>query len=132
MALDQSLPTVTVCRGCCCGTVKKHPTIDHGARLANLRDLVEGVANLRMSDCLGPCDRSNVVVVSPSRRGQQAGGRPRWLGHVLDARAETDISNWLRDGGPGLAQPPEALAVHLFRPGRNGDDEPPPAPERQA
>lgn len=109
-------PTVTVCRGCCCGTVKKHPTIDHDARLANLRNLVEGIGNLRTSDCLGPCERSNVVVVSPSGRGRRAGGRPTWLGRVLDARAETAIFNWLRDGGPGLAQTPEALARYRFRP----------------
>lgn len=117
MALDQSKPTVTVCRGCCCGTAKKHPTIDHDVRLANLRDIVEGVGNLRTSDCLGPCERSNVVVVSPSRRGHRAGGRPMWLGRVLDEHAETVISEWLRDGGPGLAQPPEALAMYRFRPG---------------
>ncbi|OPX11980.1 hypothetical protein B1790_05925 [Mycobacterium sp. AT1] len=117
VALDQTKPTVTVCRGCCCGTAKKHPTIDHDARLADLRELVEGIGNLRTSECLGPCERSNVVVVSPSGRGHRAGGRPTWLGHVLDARAEADIANWLRDGGPGLAPHPEALTPHRFRPG---------------
>ncbi len=116
MALDQSKPTVTVCRGCCCGTVKKHPTIDHDARLANLRNLVEGIGNLRVSDCLGPCERSNVVVVSPSKRGHRVGGRPVWLGYVLDAAAEADIATWLLDGGPGLAPPPKALASFIFRP----------------
>lgn len=118
MTLDQSNPTVTVCRGCCCGTVKKHPTIDHGARLANLRNLVEGIANVRVSDCLGPCERSNVVVVSPSQRGHRAGGRPTWLGYVLDASAEAQISAWLRDGGPGLAPTPEVLASAAFDPRR--------------
>ncbi|BBY28772.1 (2Fe-2S) ferredoxin domain-containing protein [Mycolicibacterium sediminis] len=118
MALNRSKPTVTVCRGWCCGTVKKHPTIDHEARLARLRDLVEGIGNLRTSDCLGPCERSNVVVVSPSAPGHRAGGRPAWLGYVLDTHTETDISDWLRDGGPGLARPPEALARYRFRPER--------------
>ncbi|MCV7226472.1 (2Fe-2S) ferredoxin domain-containing protein [Mycolicibacterium komossense] len=116
MALDQSKPTVTVCRGCCCGTVKKHPTIDHDARLANLRNRVEGIGNLRVSDCLGPCERSNVVVVSPSKRGHRVGGRPVWLGYVLDAAAEAGIATWLLDGGPGLAPPPKALASFIFRP----------------
>ena len=116
MALDQTKPTITVCRGCCCGTVKKHPRIDHDTRLAILRNLVEGIGNLRVSDCLGPCERSNVVVVSPSKRGHRAGGRPMWLGYVLGASAEVDISDWLRDGGPGLAPLPEALASSIFRP----------------
>lgn len=29
-------PLVTVCRGCCCGTVGKHPAVDDIARLCSL------------------------------------------------------------------------------------------------
>jgi len=115
VALDHSKPTVTVCRGCCCGTRKKRPKFDHDAQLKSLRNLTEGVGNLRISDCLGPCKRANVIVISPSKSGKKKGGRPTWLGFVLDAAAATDISDWLRDGGPGLAKLPRALARYNFR-----------------
>src|SRR6218665_2556712 len=102
-ALEPSRPTVVMCRGCCCGTTKKHPGFDHDAQVAVLRDLLHGVSNFRITECLGPCERSNVVVVSPSRDGRRHGGRSTWLGSVLDGAAAPDITNWLRDGGPGLA-----------------------------
>lgn len=114
MSLDRTRPTVTVCRGCCCGTAKKHPRIDHDAQLVELRDLVHGVADLRVTDCLGPCERSNVMVVSPSRDGRQGGGRSTWLGQVLDGEAGSAIAGWLRDGGPGLADFPRSLRAHRF------------------
>ncbi|MCW2506633.1 MAG: hypothetical protein JWO79_4917, partial [Actinomycetia bacterium] len=53
---------VTVCRGCCCGTERKHPGIDHDGLLAALAE----VGAVRVSDCLDVCEDSNVVVVQPS------------------------------------------------------------------
>ena len=114
MALDQSKPTVTMCRGCCCGTTRKHPGFDHDAQVASLRDLLQGISNFRITDCLGPCERSNVLVVSPSRNGHRSGGRSTWLGFVLDNAAASDITTWLRDGGPGLAQLPSELTRYRF------------------
>ncbi|OYN76075.1 hypothetical protein CG716_23600 [Mycolicibacterium sphagni] len=114
MPVDQSRPTVTMCRGCCCGTTRKHPGFDHDAQLVLLRDLLRGVANFRITDCLGPCERSNVLVVSPSRTGHQSGGRPTWLGFVLDEDAAAAITNWLGEGGPGLTQPPDNLMRYRF------------------
>ncbi|RPK80057.1 hypothetical protein [Streptomyces sp. ADI98-10] len=49
--------TVTVCRGCRCGTVAKVPRLDHGARLADLRTALAGVAMIRRTDCLDACER---------------------------------------------------------------------------
>lgn len=112
--MDQSRPTVTMCRGCCCGTTRKHPGFDHDAQVAMLRDLLQGTANFRITDCLGPCERSNVLVVSPSSQGHRIGGRPTWLGFVLDEAAATDITNWLCDGGPGIAQIPDRLSRYQF------------------
>jgi (2Fe-2S) ferredoxin len=114
VVLDQSRPTVAMCRGCCCGTARKHPGFDHDAQVAVLRDLLQGVSNFRITDCLGPCERSNVLVVSPSKSGQRMGGRPTWLGFVLDEAAASDIAQWLCDGGPGLARLPGSLAPHYF------------------
>jgi len=114
MALDRTRPTVTVCRGCCCGTAKKHPDNDHEAQIRMLRDLVREVADIRITDCLGPCERSNVLVVSPSEGGHRRGGRPTWLGYVFDETAGSAIAGWLHDGGPGLADFPWGLRRHRF------------------
>ncbi|MGW2512885.1 (2Fe-2S) ferredoxin domain-containing protein [Streptomyces scopuliridis] len=110
-------PTVTVCRGCCCGTPKV-PRLDHAAQLADLRTSLADVASVRRTDCLDACERANVVVIQPSAEGRRAGGRPVWLGLVNDPDAAADITAWVRDGGPGLADPPEILGLYTFTPSR--------------
>jgi hypothetical protein len=101
---------VLVCRGCCCGTVAKHPDVDHDAQLASLRDALPVGARLWVVDCLGACDRSNVVVV---RRG----GRRRWFGEVLDEADSAELGAWLAapSGAPD-ARLPVRLAAREFEP----------------
>ena len=110
-------PTVTVCRGCCCGT-PKIPRLDHGAQLADLRAALAGVAQVRRVDCLDACDHANVIVVQPSAEGRRSGGRPVWLGLVNDPDAAADITTWVGAGGPGLAEPPDVLDLYTFTPSR--------------
>ncbi|MBY8885258.1 (2Fe-2S) ferredoxin domain-containing protein [Streptomyces sp. PTM05] len=110
-------PTVTVCRGCCCGT-EKIPGVDHAGQLAALRAALDGVAAVRAVDCLDACDQANVVVVQPSPAGRRAGGRPVWLGLVNDRDATDDIATWAGAGGPGLVDPPAILDLYAFRPPR--------------
>jgi (2Fe-2S) ferredoxin len=110
--------TVTVCRGCCCGTPGKHPGTDHPGQLARLGAAVSGGGRLRQSGCLDLCDRSNVVVVSPSVAGRRKGGRTVWFVDVLDDRLVGGIADWVRAGGPGVADPPAWLADHTFAPSR--------------
>lgn len=109
-------PIVTACRGCCCGTERAYPGVDHVAQLDMLRDELAGHARLRVTGCLGPCERGNVVVVSPSTLGRLLGGRPAWLGHVLEREAINDIGDWVRAGGPGIVQPPNTIELYRFRP----------------
>ncbi|MFF7333598.1 (2Fe-2S) ferredoxin domain-containing protein [Streptomyces sp. NPDC008150] len=109
--------TVTVCRGCCCGT-DKVPGIDHAAQLRDLRRELDGIATVRATDCLDTCEHANVVVVQPSPDGRRAGGRPVWLGLVNDTDAAADIRTWAADGGPGLADPPGILDLYVFSPSR--------------
>jgi hypothetical protein len=109
--------TVTVCRGCCCGTTKV-PRLDHAAQLAGLRQSLDGVSTVRVSDCLDACDQANVVVIQPSAQGRAAGGRPVWLGLVNDLDVAEDIAAWIRAGGPGLADPPGVLDLYAFTPSR--------------
>lgn len=110
-------PTVTVCRGCCCGTAKVQ-RLDHAAQLTDLRESLAGVATVRLTDCLDACERANVLVIQPSPEGRRAGGRPVWLGLVNDPDATADITAWIKAGGPGLADPPDILGLYTFAPSR--------------
>ncbi|MEU3219016.1 (2Fe-2S) ferredoxin domain-containing protein [Streptomyces sp. NPDC032161] len=116
-AQGASRPTVSVCRGCCCGT-PKIPDVDHAGQLAVLRRTLADVATVRAVDCLDACEQANVVVVQPSAQGRAAGGRPVWLGLVNDPDAVTDIAAWVEAGGPGLVDPPGILDLYAFRPSR--------------
>jgi (2Fe-2S) ferredoxin len=111
----ERLLTVTVCRGCCCGT-DKHPDVDHEAQLATLRTGLAGNARVRVSDCLDACERSNVVVVQPSPAGRAAGGRSAWLGGVLDPEVVAYLADRVGAGGPGVVAPPAALRTHIGPP----------------
>ncbi|MFF1832826.1 (2Fe-2S) ferredoxin domain-containing protein [Streptomyces sp. NPDC058231] len=112
-----SRPTVSVCRGCCCGTPKV-PDVDHAAQLATLRRSLDGSATVRAVECLDACEQANVVVVQPSAEGRRAGGRPVWLGLVNDPDAVADVVAWAEAGGPGLADAPDILDLYTFRPSR--------------
>jgi (2Fe-2S) ferredoxin len=107
-------PRITACRGCCCGTPRKHPEVDHAALLARLVHGVRDHADVRTSECLGPCAESNVVVVGPSPVARVAGGRPVWLSGVLDAAAVDAVIAWIHSGGPGVSMPPAALTSAVF------------------
>jgi (2Fe-2S) ferredoxin len=75
-------PKVYLCRGCCCGTRKKHPGSD--ARLLEriARDGADRAgARYERTDCLGPCGQGNVMVV-------RAAGTYRWF-RKMDGPAET-------------------------------------------
>jgi (2Fe-2S) ferredoxin len=112
-------PLVTVCRGCCCGNQAKHPGSDARGRLARLRAALAGTGvRLRVTDCLDACEHSDVVIVSPSAAGRSAGGRPVWLGGVLDNDPVEEIAAWATAGGPGLVEPPGTLDLHSFSPSR--------------
>ncbi|WP_369393826.1 (2Fe-2S) ferredoxin domain-containing protein [Streptomyces sp. CG1] len=109
--------TVTVCRGCCCGT-EKIPGLDHPGQLALLRQALADSAQVRVTGCLDACEHANVIVVQPSSAGRTAGGRPVWLGLVNDPDAADDIATWIAAGGPGLADPPGVLDLYAFTPSR--------------
>ena len=110
-----STSTIAVCRSCCCGALTKHPDVDHDSQLDQLQAGAGHTVRVQVSECLDVCDRSNVVVVRPSPAGRLCGGRPVWLGEVLDAAATAAILNWVNEGGPGIAPMPKALARHTFR-----------------
>ncbi len=107
--------SVTVCRGCCCG--REDPT---GAD-ALLRSLVDSLPGhlIRTSDCLGPCERKDVIVVNPSASARRRGARPVWLGWMRKTVAVLELVEWVETGGPGEADIPSGLDLHTFRPPKN-------------
>ncbi|ROQ70284.1 hypothetical protein EDD93_4803 [Streptomyces sp. 840.1] len=110
---DRAVPCrVVVCRDCCCGTAKVRG--DHAAQTARLRE----IAPVRTSECLDLCEQANVIVVQPSAVGRAAGARPVWLGLVNDPDATEDIADWVRAGGPGVADRPGILDLYLIDPPR--------------
>ena len=69
---------------------------------------------MRTTDCLGPCEQSNVIVVRPSMAGRRRGGRPVWLGLVRDDGALDLLESWVSAGGPGVAPLPDPLSLHVI------------------
>ena len=111
---------VLVCRGCCCGSARKHRRTDHEGQLADLRQAsaAGGGTRVMVADCLDRCDDSNVVLLRPSRAAKRTGGTPLWLGGVL-TQAQTDLlSGWLRRGGPAAETAPRSLLGLRLRPAR--------------
>lgn len=106
-------PRVRMCRGCCCGTVRKHPGVDHDAILATLEENIGPRAALVQVDCLWACDLSNVVVVNPAPAAREAGARPAWVPYVNTTGRAAALAQWVRDGGPGAAEPPHELSEIL-------------------
>ncbi|KOU36354.1 hypothetical protein ADK54_34195 [Streptomyces sp. WM6378] len=107
-----------VCRGCCCGNPRKHPGADHQGQLERLRTAADDAAGrftVRTTDCLGPCDQADVVVVRPSAEGRRRGGRAVWIGFAMDDTFTDDLLRWIGQGGPGLAAPPPALELQFIR-----------------
>ncbi|MEV6168701.1 (2Fe-2S) ferredoxin domain-containing protein [Streptomyces sp. NPDC051954] len=113
--------TLVVCRGCCCGNQRKYPRTDHTWQLDRLRSAAldsGGRFTVRTTDCLGPCDAANVIVVQPSGAGRQAGAKPVWIGFAMDDDCTDELLCWVSEGGPGVAEPPAALELQFIRPPR--------------
>ncbi|MEV8549970.1 (2Fe-2S) ferredoxin domain-containing protein [Streptomyces glaucescens] len=115
--------TLVVCRGCCCGNPRKHPGTDHAWQLERLRAAAAdsgGRFTVRTTDCLGPCDQANVIVVQPSSAGRRAGGRAVWVGFATDDAATEELLEWAAAGGPGVAAPPVTLELQFIPAPREG------------
>ncbi len=109
---------VSLCRGCCCGSVEKgHPEVPvewmkeqwkkHGLK-KNIQ--------LTISGCLGPCDLSNVVSISSSEQ-------TLWLGRLREFADYSALLQWALDSAEaGRALPlPRELNELRFDPFRRAD-----------
>ena len=86
---------VLVCRGCCCGSERKHPAIDHDEQIVE----ISAVARTRVVDCVDECSHSNVVIV---RSGP---GTSVWLGGINSPVITSVLCEWLA-AGAALPAPP--------------------------
>lgn len=88
---------VLVCRDCCCGTVRKHPDVDHAAQEEALRAAAaEGGGRLIRTKCLGVCERSNVIVV-------KGASTTFWFGGVLAPKQTEAVLAFIRSGARSAA-----------------------------
>lgn len=107
---------VAICQGCCCArTVYGSQNPAALARAERLSDVVRdhgGTATV--TECLGPCSHADVVVVRPSRDGRRLGARPVWLEYLYNDALFEKVAEWVSNGGPGVADIPDALADLTF------------------
>jgi hypothetical protein len=103
--------TVTVCRGCCCGSSVKHPDVDHDGILTVLTHAMESsqCGVVRVVNCLDECERSDVVAV---RLRRLTGTEIIWLGPLNDPLDVAVLGDWLRRGAVGDL--PASLAPLVF------------------
>lgn len=105
---DGSL-SVLVCRGCCCGAQEG---IDHDRHLQQLTEATTASGGeLRVTNCIGPCDRKNVVVVRA--RAPFA----RWRSFYFRAVGDDEVAAliaWLPNASVTL-DPPTVLQPSIFR-----------------
>jgi predicted metal-binding protein len=111
--------TVLVCRGCCCGTIQKHPDVDHDAQVRTLEQAAAATTGItvRAVSCMEECSRSNVVVVRC--HGAGANRTTYWLGEMLHERKTDLLAAWIARGGARTAPLPMGLALSQFLPGND-------------
>ena len=111
MSVGPESVSVLVCRGCCCGT---QDDIDHDGHLASIRIATEQIGGrLRVTGCIGPCDRKNVVVV----RARMASGR--WFARYfagVDQSAVDILCDWFSTGDISGPEPAELAATRFTWP----------------
>jgi hypothetical protein len=103
---------VSVCDGCCCGTTRKHPEVDHAEQRRRIAAAVQSAGgSCRVVGCVDECHASNVIVV----RWPRSSHRALWLGGVLDERATAAVEDWLSGGADPVNLPAEVSALSFER-----------------
>jgi len=93
---------VQVCDGCCCGTERKHPGVDHAGIRSRIAAAAEHAGgHVRIVGCVDECSRSNVVIVRPAGRASAR----TWIGGMLDDRVVGALCEWIRHGATSPAPP---------------------------
>lgn len=116
MSSTGSTTSLLICNGCCCGHPEKgNPALPKARLQADWATQgLERAVRLRFVDCLGPCERANVVVVKMASEAV-------WLADLTTADYDA-LAAWAgssKESGEqsGERQPlPEALAARRIPP----------------
>jgi len=83
-----------VCRGCCCGK-KTGQRTNAEERLSLLVLITEIEVEVVTTECLGPCELGDVVVVMPTKQERLMGHRPIWFGGMHSVVLTNLLIQWL-------------------------------------
>lgn len=108
MSVNEVSLSVLVCRGCCCGT---QDGVDHEGHLATISAAaVKAGGRVKVTNCIGPCDRKNVVVVRTRR--PQARWTARYYQTVDDVEVQA-LGDWFAAGASEHPEPSELASVRF-------------------
>ncbi len=108
MSVNDSSLSVLVCRGCCCGT---QDGVDHDGHLAAITaTAADAGGRVKVTNCIGPCDRKNVVVVRTRPR------QGRWTARYYQAVDDVEVlalRSWFVAGVSDHPEPAELSSVRF-------------------
>lgn len=108
MSVQDTSLSVLVCRGCCCG---RQDGPDHEAHLAAITAASEQAGGrIKVTNCIGPCDRKNVVVVRTRTEGA------RWVARyfgAVDGEHVDAFRSWFAADPITRPEPAELAAVRF-------------------
>ena len=108
MSITDCSLSVLVCRGCCCGT---QDGVDHDGHLAAITAATVDVGGrVKVTNCIGPCDRKNVVVVRT--RPPEARWTARYYQAVDDVEVQA-LRSWFAAGALDHPEPAELASVRF-------------------
>ena len=99
MALPHEARRVKICRGCCCGK-KTGQSSGADLRETALSMLREFKVQVELTECLGPCEQGDIVVVLPTPSERLSGQRPLWFGQMHSFTLTTLLAECLIKGFP--------------------------------
>jgi len=97
MALPHEARRVKICRGCCCGK-KTGQSSGADLRETALSMLREFNVQVELTECLGPCEQGDIVVVLPTPSERLSGQRPLWFGQMHSFTLTTLLAECLIKG----------------------------------
>jgi hypothetical protein len=106
----QALGQLILCKGCCCGRTDRGLPEVPVERIKAIwqKEKLNRTIQLTISDCLGPCDVPNVVLILTAERTE-------WLSRIEGDAAYDTLIQWARDCHASQAVVPIPNALALYR-----------------